>query len=143
MYAQIANLNSLLETIDANKHVFSDDNYNLIKGEALGLRGFLHFELLRLFAAAYPLGKDKVSIPYVTHLTHSVTPLFTQEDAISAMLSDLTNAKTLMANDPIRLGTTPASCLASLPSGEFLADDKISLGTKGEFDTCWGCEYGK
>ena len=125
MYAQIANLNSLLETIDANKHVFSDDNYNLIKGEALGLRGFLHFELLRLFAAAYPLGKDKVSIPYVTHLTHSVTPLFTQEDAISAMLSDLTNAKTLMANDPIRLGTTPASCLASLPSGEFLADDKI------------------
>ena len=116
MYAQIANLNSLLETIDANKHVFSDDNYNLIKGEALGLRGFLHFELLRLFAAAYPLGKDKVSIPYVTHLTHSVTPLFTQEDAISAMLSDLTNAKTLMANDPIRLGTTPASCLASLPS---------------------------
>ena len=38
IYAQIANINSLLETIDGNKGVFSDDNYNLIKGEALGLR---------------------------------------------------------------------------------------------------------
>ena len=63
LYAQIANLNSLLETINDNKDVFSDDNYNLIKGEALGLRAYLHFDLLRLFAEAYETGKDKESIP--------------------------------------------------------------------------------
>ena len=43
IYGQIANLNSLLETIDGNKGIFSDDNYNLIKGEALGLRAYLHW----------------------------------------------------------------------------------------------------
>ena len=125
IYTQIANINSLLETIDGNKGVFSDDNYNLIKGEALGLRAFLHFDLLRMFAEAYSIGKDKEAIPYVTHLTHSVTPLFTQEDVVTAMLSDLTNAKELLANDPMRLGTTPASCLASLPSGSNLTEDNI------------------
>lgn len=125
IYTQIANLNSLLETIDENKDVFSDDNYNLIKGEALGLRAFLHFDLLRMFAEAYSQGKDKESIPYVTKLTYSVTPLFTQEDAILAMLSDLTQAKELLANDPMRLGTSPASCLASLPSGDKLEEDNI------------------
>lgn len=89
IYAQIANINSLLETIDGNKGVFSDDNYNLIKGEALGLRAYLHFDLLRLFAEAYSTGKDKEAIPYVTKLTSSVTPLFTQEDAITMILEDL------------------------------------------------------
>lgn len=121
IYAQIANLNSLLETIDDNKGVFSGDNYNLIKGEALGLRAYLHFDLLRLFAEAYVTGKNEESIPYVTTLAPSVTPLFTQEDALKAMLEDLEQAKKLMANDPMRLGITPATCLASLPSGEYLS----------------------
>ena len=125
IYAQIANINSLLETIDGNKGVFSDDNYNLIKGEALGLRAYLHFDLLRLFAEAYSAGKDKEAIPYVTKLTSSVTPLFTQEDAITMILEDLKNAKMLLANDPMHLGTSPASCLASLPSGAYLSSDKI------------------
>ena len=121
LYAQIANLNSLLETINDNKDVFSDDNYNLIKGEALGLRAYLHFDLLRLFAEAYETGKDKESIPYVTMLAPTVTPLFTQEDAVEIMLEELKQAKDLMVNDPMRLGITPASCLASLPSGEYLS----------------------
>ena len=35
------------------------------------------------------------------------------------------NAKMLLANDPMHLGTSPASCLASLPSGAYLSSDKI------------------
>lgn len=125
LYAQVANLNSLLATIDGNRGVFSDDNYSLIKGEALGLRAFLHFDLLRLFAEAYATGKDKESIPYVTTLTPAVTPLFTQTDAVEAMLEDLKQAKALMANDPMCLGTAPSACLAPLPSGDYLSSDKI------------------
>ena len=127
IYGQIANLNSLLETIDGNKGIFSDDNYNLIKGEALGLRAYLHFDLLRLFAEAYTTGKDKKSIPYVSSLSPAVTPLFSQEDAIAMMLEDLEKAKELLINDPMRLGTTPANCLASLPSGSNLASDNIPI----------------
>lgn len=121
LYAQIANLNSLLNTIDGNQAVFSGDNYDLIKGEALGLRAYLHFDLLRLFAEAYATGKDKESIPYVTTLAPVVTPLFKQEDAIEVMLEELKQAKELMANDPMRLGETPSACLASLPSGQYLS----------------------
>lgn len=119
LYAQIANINALLETIDDNKNVFSDDNYRLIKGEAMGLRAYLHFDLLRFFAEAYPTGKDKESIPYVTRLAPVVTPLFKQEDVVTAILEDLATAKELLANDPMRLGTSPANCLASLPSGVY------------------------
>ena len=124
LYAQIANLNSLLNTIDDKQGVFSGDNYNLIKGEALGLRAYLHFDLLRLFAEAYVTGKDKESIPYVTTLAPVVTPLFKQADIIEIMLEELKQAKELMVNDPMRLGVTPAACLASLPSGEYLASAK-------------------
>lgn len=121
LYAQIANLNSLLNTIDEHEDVFSGDNYSLLKGEALGLRAYLHFDLLRLFAEPYATGKDKESIPYVTALAPVVTPLFTQEDAIEVMLEELKQAKELMVNDPMRFGVTPAACLASLPSGEYLS----------------------
>lgn len=41
------------------------------------------------------------------------------------ILEDLKNAKMLLANDPMHLGTSPASCLASLPSGAYLSSDKI------------------
>ncbi len=118
LYKQIANLNSLLENIDENQHVFTEDNYNLIKGEALGLRAYLHFDLLRLFAEAYPMGKDKAAIPYVSQLTHLVSPISTQDQVLNLILEDLKNARTLLEKDPMRLGITPASCLASLPSGE-------------------------
>ena len=125
LYEGIANCNSILSTIDGNEDIFSDDNYRLIKGEALGLRAFLHFEVLRLFAPAYSIGKDEESIPYVTELSSLVTPLYTQEDALQAMLDDLMEAKALLENDPMRLGTTPDACLASIPSGSYLASDGI------------------
>ena len=125
IYTQIANLNSLLETIDGNQGVFSGDNYRIIKGEALGLRAFLHFELLRLFAPAYSIGANEEAIPYVTRLTHLVTPMSTQEEAIDLILNDLDSAKVLLANDPIRIGTSPDPCLASLPSGDYLSSDGI------------------
>lgn len=127
IYAQIANINSLLEAIDGDKNVFSDDNYSLIKGEALGLRAYLHFDLVRLFGEAYSLGKDKECIPYVTRLSSLVNPLFTQDDAIEMILEDLKEAKKLLENDPMHLGTSPSSCLASLPSGTYLSSDNIPV----------------
>ena len=38
MYNTLANVNNLLDNIDSHKDVFTGDNYNIIKGEALGLR---------------------------------------------------------------------------------------------------------
>lgn len=116
MYTQIANLNSLLETIDGNKTVFSGDNYNIIKGEAIGLRAFLHFELLRMFGESYATGKDVAAIPYVTELSTMVAPLLTVDQALTRIIDDLKTAKELLKNDPMRLNVAPSGVLAPLPA---------------------------
>jgi hypothetical protein len=53
IYNSITNDNKLLEEIDGQRAVFTGDNYAIIKGEALALRAFLHFDLLRVFGASY------------------------------------------------------------------------------------------
>ena len=54
MYNVIANVNNLLYYCDKNRHVFATEHYyEIIKGEALGLRAFLHFDLLRMFGPIY------------------------------------------------------------------------------------------
>ena len=125
-YSTILNINVILDNAEQKRGtVLNEDDYNLIKGDLLALRAFLHFELLRLFAPAYSIGANEEAIPYVTRLTHLVTPMSTQEEAIDLILTDLDSAKVLLANDPIRIGTSPDPCLASLPSGNYLSSDGI------------------
>ena len=47
------------------RNVFSSGVYEAVKAEAMALRGFLHFDLLRGFAPSYLRGADKAAIPYV------------------------------------------------------------------------------
>ena len=49
LYKVIADVNAVLEDIDANKDIFKENNYELIKAEALALRAYCHFDILRLF----------------------------------------------------------------------------------------------
>lgn len=52
MYKVIANINNFLTWIDKNKEVLTTpDYYEIMKGEALGLRAFVYFDLLRLYRA--------------------------------------------------------------------------------------------
>lgn len=123
IYTEISNLNSILETIDSNKNSFTGDNYNIIKGETLGLRAFLHFDLLRMFGLPYSIGKDSLCIPYVTTLTTKVTKLESVDSVLTHIITDLQTAKQLMTNDPMKLGTTPSTALASLPTGSYSTYD--------------------
>ena len=74
MYSAIANLNIMLEYIDKNPAMFSGDNYRIYKGEALGLRAFLHLDLLRMFAPSYASNAQAPAIPYVMTYSTAVTP---------------------------------------------------------------------
>lgn len=118
-YSQLAALNSIIETIDDNNSIFKADNYRIMKGEALGLRAFLHFDLLRMFGQPYALGKDSLCIPYVTQLSTKVTKLATVDSTLTLIINDLLLARDLMQNDPIATGETPSAVLASLPSGNY------------------------
>ncbi len=48
-YNIIANINNALLVIDEKQAVLGNIQYSIIKGELLGLRAFLHFDLLRLY----------------------------------------------------------------------------------------------
>lgn len=102
LYNAIVNVNLILENIDSKKALFTQHHYELIKGEALGLRAYLHFDLFRMFGAA-PNGQNKTAgIPYVTTYSNKVTRTFSAPEVLAAVEKDLTEAKALLAPvDPI------------------------------------------
>ncbi|MBR3513545.1 MAG: RagB/SusD family nutrient uptake outer membrane protein [Bacteroidaceae bacterium] len=104
-YSGIANVNNLLGHIDENPRLFSADNHDVIKGEALALRAFLHFDLLRCFGVSYAVNPDQPSIPYSTALSYRVFPQLTVAEAAGRVLADLQEAEALLQGaDPIVTG---------------------------------------
>lgn len=106
-YNCIANINLMLQYIDKTpKSEFTDKNYQLYKGEALGLRAFLHFDLLRIFSPAFTSQPDAVAIPYVTSYGTEVTPQKSVRETLQLIKNDLIEARELL-NEGDRLRTCP------------------------------------
>lgn len=101
-YTLILNCNKILETIDDNQHLFTGGSYYVVKGEALALRAMLHFDMLRLFGPVYSKDSDKKAIPYYTKQTNAPEPLLTAEEVAGHVAADLEEARTLLANDPVK-----------------------------------------
>ncbi|PWS30508.1 RagB/SusD family nutrient uptake outer membrane protein [Pedobacter paludis] len=103
MYNAIANTNNVLANIDAKRDVFLANNYNLIKGEALGLRAYMHFDLVRMFGQPYLTGADKPSIPYVSNFSAKVVnPLLTVKQITDSVIKDLNAAAILLKGDDLK-----------------------------------------
>lgn len=102
LYHGIVNANLLLAEIDSKRNLFVGDNYALIKGEALALRAFLHFDALRLFAPAPIVNAQADAIPYVTKYSNKTTPLSKVSAVLDSVIADLVVAKDLLKVDPIR-----------------------------------------
>lgn len=105
-YNAIATLNEFLNQMEAaDKGSFSRDNYNVMKGEALGLRAFLHFDLLRLFAKAPVVDPNAEAIPYVTTYSSQITPTSSVSATLDQVIADLQAAADLLKqSDPIITG---------------------------------------
>ena len=104
-YSGIANVNNLLAHIDENPRLFSAENHSVIKGEALALRAFLHFDLLRCFGVSYTVNPQQPSIPYSTALSYRVFPQLTVVEVVEKVLADLQEAEALLLTaDPIVTG---------------------------------------
>lgn len=100
-YAAIATLNNILEKIEGRKPVFTDNNYKIIRGEALALRAYLHFDLLRLFGQNYQSDPFAEGIPYRTEYTLAVKGPNTNQKVVELALKDLDEAEELLSDDPI------------------------------------------
>lgn len=97
LYHNIANVNNLLIHIDDKKTVFSRDNYQRVKGEALALRALFHFDLARLFGQSPATGMTEKAIPYVRTFSGKSTPFVSLSVALDSCLDDLKVAKDLLA----------------------------------------------
>ncbi|TCC97082.1 RagB/SusD family nutrient uptake outer membrane protein [Pedobacter hiemivivus] len=106
VYTAISNNNKLLESIDARKSVFSPDNYEVIKGEALALRAFMHFDLLRIFGASYEENPSKMAIPYFKKSSKEIAPQLKVAEIIDLAIADLNEAAELLKRDPLITGRT-------------------------------------
>ena len=108
-YSLILNCNLLLENLEITGVKFTDDNYKIIKGEALALRAMLHFDMLRLFGPVYSRNPETLSIPY--YKRYSVVPneRLTASEVAAEITHDLHEARILLANDPVRTSGTMTS----------------------------------
>ena len=102
LFKVAADVNGLLETIDANEGVFKENHYELIKAEALGIRALVHFDILRLFG---PMPNDiptDAILPYVTEVKNTPNTKISYKEYVDALLKDLDEAELLFQdNDPI------------------------------------------
>ena len=105
MYKAISNANSILENIEG-KNIFTGNNYAIIKGEALALRAFIHFDLLRCFGVSFATNANQQAIPYVTRYSSNQTVQSSVAEVTSKILEDLLQAKELLKKDPIYTGET-------------------------------------
>ncbi|MFD2598209.1 RagB/SusD family nutrient uptake outer membrane protein [Sphingobacterium corticis] len=106
-YTAIAGTNNILKHLQTNSNTLNPEAYDLIKGETLGLRAYLHFELLRLFGPIYDIGASEKAIPYRTSIDHLSTIPSTTDEVIRFALEDLEEAAVLLKkSDPIVLEGT-------------------------------------
>lgn len=102
MYETIANTNLLLQNLEG-KNPEDFEYYNLIKGEALGLRAYLHLDLLRLFGPVLrDGGMERKAIPYHEQFSNQTVKLMTASEVLTCIQRDLDSAYVLLADDPIK-----------------------------------------
>lgn len=102
-YALIANLNIIIKNCDSRPDVLNGAMYDIVKGEALALRAYLHFDILRLFGPRYDANAFS-NIPYNTQmvLTGAPAPYLTCGKFMEKIMSDVNESLRLLEkSDPI------------------------------------------
>ena len=102
-YNAIANVNNILKNLETSSCV-TPPVYARIKGECLGLRAFLHFDLLRLWGPIYSQDSTKACIPYREKFNSESAPLMAANEVMKRIVADLKAAEELLKNDPLNYG---------------------------------------
>lgn len=104
MYNVVTNINTLIQYTELKKDVLKGDNCAIIRGEALALRAFVHFDILRMYAARDFSTGAKISIPYVESPLPAIFPQLTPEKVMEKILEDTDAALNLLKADPLYTG---------------------------------------
>lgn len=99
-YNSIANCNNIVGRItgeDPSKFRGGEAEQHMIQGEALALRAFLHFDLLRLWAPAPVTNPSGNYMPYFENYPSTYEPDKSVQEILSLVERDLLQAKNLVA----------------------------------------------
>ncbi len=119
-YNTIANINNILTWLQEKQSLFSPAEYDLIKAEAMALRAFLHFDLLRLYAPSYTASPNAKAIPYVNKVTNKPFPQLTVSQVLDAAIADLEEATDLLKTvDPLSPEYSGVAVTTSTDTPEF------------------------
>jgi len=101
-YSSIAAANKIIANTETNRSVLSNNSYAMLRGEALALRAFLHFDLLRMFGPEYTAGANLKAIPYKKAVNENAVIPSTTAEVVKFALADLKEAADLLQPvDPI------------------------------------------
>lgn len=101
MYGAIGGANNIIRWAEKDVNVLSPELKNQVLGEAYALRGYLHFDLIRLFAPDIKHAPTSQGIPYNMQFGVSLPPVYNVEESVQLVVDDLRLAEKLLANDPI------------------------------------------
>lgn len=102
LYKNISNVNSILTSgYVGNATEFPAKIY---RGEALGLRAFMHFDLLRLFTKQITLDADADGIPYATEFSLNTPDFQKAAKVYELIIEDLLTAEQLLADEAQYVG---------------------------------------
>ncbi|MBV7533021.1 RagB/SusD family nutrient uptake outer membrane protein [Chitinophaga sp. sic0106] len=107
MYEAIAAVNNIVRWEQKNGDVMRPHIRKQILGEALALRAYLHFDLMRMFCEDIKFNHDAKGIPYNKQFGVSLPPVYTLAECYQLVQEDLEKSWELLnEGDPINL-TTP------------------------------------
>lgn len=105
LYTVIAQANDMLRYMDQQgmEVIHSEKTLMRLKGEALAIRAFCHFELLRIFGEVPTAGATiHVSLPYAEIASEYRVPAYDYQTYTAKVLQDLMEAETLLGeSDPV------------------------------------------
>lgn len=104
MYENIRNANSVLNSPlieNATEYPFT-----IYRGEALALRAFMHFDLVRLYAEQYTVNPEADGIPYATEFSLNTPDFESLAKNYEHILADLSEAELLLEDEDYYEGTS-------------------------------------
>lgn len=106
MYNNIVNCNLLISHLRGEeRNLFENGIQETLLGEALGLRAYMYFDLLRMFNESLSVNADSKNVPYKTDFGLNIGTSFKTPEVLKYILNDLTEAQELLKkHDPIISG---------------------------------------
>jgi hypothetical protein len=102
MYNTIVNDNLLLSKMNTNANdMLSEDIAQIMKGEALGLRAFMYFDLIRMFNDSWETNSSSSNVPFKTDFGFALGKKTSTEVLLDSLTSNLVMARNLLKHDPI------------------------------------------